>query len=318
MDILLEAHDLRKYFPVRTGFWRRHTGDIKAVDGVSLAVPAGAALGLVGESGCGKSTLGRLLIGLLPPTAGEVRFRGEALHALPRPELRALRRRMQIVFQDPFSSLDPRHTVGWTVGEPLAVHGYPGDRQARVAELLTLVGLDPQLAGCYPHEFSGGQRQRVSIARALALEPELLIADEPVSALDVSIQAQILNLLQDLQVRLHLTLVLISHDLAVVEHLCPTIAVMYFGRIVELAPRDALFGTPRHPYTRALLASVPGAVGTARQPLSGEVPSPLAPPAGCAFHPRCPLAIDHCRREAPALSSGGADHAAACWCAGEG
>ncbi len=307
---LLEAADLQKHFRTRAGL-------VRAVDGVSFTLARGETLALVGESGCGKSTTARLVLRLIEPTAGTVRFDGHDVTAMGGGELRRLRRRMQIVFQDPFASLNPRMTVGATLDEPLRIHG-AGDaasRRARVADLLHLVGLAPEHARRFPHEFSGGQRQRIGIARALALEPALVVCDEPVSALDVSVQAQVVNLLEDLQRRLGLSYLFIAHDLAVVKHVATRVAVMYLGRIVELAPRDALFARPLHPYTRALLSAIPRpdpAQKLARQAPSGDVPSPLNPPPGCHFHTRCPFAVDRCRSEAPALRAVAPGHLSAC------
>jgi oligopeptide/dipeptide ABC transporter ATP-binding protein len=309
---LLALDGVVKHFPVRDALGRRR-GSVRAVDGVSLAVPEGSVLAIVGESGCGKSTLGRLALRLIEPDAGAVRFAGEDLRALTPHALRAKRREMQIIFQDPFGSLDPRMTVEDTVAEPLRLHGIvprSGER-ARVAALLARVGLRPEHARRWPHEFSGGQRQRIAIARALASGPRLIIGDEPVSALDVSVQAQVINLLQDLIRDLGLTFVLISHDLAVVRHVADRVAVMYLGRIVEEGPSKAVFTTPRHPYTRALLAAVPGQGRGGAAPLEGDVPSPIAPPAGCRFHTRCPFAETICREQDPALW-GAPDHVAAC------
>jgi oligopeptide transport system ATP-binding protein len=320
MAALLEASNVKKYFPIRSGLLLRQTGQVKAVDDVSLSIRAGTTLGLVGESGCGKSTLGRTLIHLEKPTAGKIHFDGQDLASIGTWAMRDLRRKMQIIFQDPFSSLDPRQTVARIIAEPLAVHNYKGDRRAKVKELMGKVGLNPDQLDRYPHEFSGGQRQRISIARALAMEPQLIIADEPVSALDVSIQAQVLNLIKDLQEELSLTMLFISHDLSVVEHMCDEIAVMYLGRIVEQASRDDLFAKPSHPYTKALLAAVPvpGRRKDERHLLEGEVPNAANPPPGCAFHPRCPLASDECRTKRPELEplEEGSSHRAACWHAG--
>ncbi len=307
---LLAATDLKKHFRTRSGL-------VRAVDGVSFALARGETLGLVGESGCGKSTTARLVLRLIEPTGGTVRFDGQDITKLPGGELRRLRRRMQIVFQDPFASLNPRMTVGATLDEPLSLHGYGNvaRRRDRVAELLGLVGLTPEHAARYPHEFSGGQRQRVGIARALALEPALVVCDEPVSALDVSVQAQVVNLLRDLQARLGLSYLFIAHDLAVVKHVATRVAVMYLGRIVETAGRDELFANPRHPYTRALLAAIPRpdpAQKLARQVPGGDVPSPLDPPPGCHFHTRCPFVADRCRTEVPVLREVAEGHAAAC------
>jgi len=314
---LVEARDLVKRFPVRGGLFGRARGAVHAVESVSLAIPPGETLGLVGESGCGKSTLGRLLLRLLEPTAGDVLFDGRSLAGLPPAAMRALRREMQVVFQDPYGSLNPRMRVADIVAEGLVIHrlGTRAERDARVAELLALVGLPPDAARRYPHEFSGGQRQRIGIARALAVGPRFVVADEPVSALDVSIQAQIVNLLQDLRRRLGLTMLFISHDLRVVRHVSDRVAIMYLGRIVEIGPRDRIFAAPRHPYTKALLAAVPRPDPHARpprQPLPGDVPDPADPPPGCAFHPRCPWAEDRCRTTPPALAGGRDGHAVAC------
>lgn len=307
---LLLATGLTKQF--RTG-----AGIVRAVDGVSFAVGRGETLALVGESGCGKSTTARLVLRLIEPTAGTVQFDGQDIMALPAGDLRRLRRRMQIVFQDPFASLNPRMTVGDTLDEPLLIHAY-GDkrrRRARVAELLDLVGLSASYASRYPHEFSGGQRQRIGIARALALEPALIVCDEPVSALDVSVQAQVVNLLDDLQGRLGLSYLFIAHDLAVVKHVATRVAVMYLGRIVEIAGRDELFARPLHPYTRTLLSAIPRpdpGQRLARQVPGGDMPSPLNPPAGCHFHTRCAFAEDRCRVDVPALRSLSPGHDSAC------
>jgi oligopeptide/dipeptide ABC transporter ATP-binding protein len=314
---LLEVVDLQKHFPVGRGVLARTRPVVRAVEHVSLQINAGETLGLVGESGCGKSTLGRLILRLLEPTAGDVRFEGRSLLRLRPRELRAMRRAMQIVFQDPYGSLNPRMRISSIVGEGLVIHhiGNREQRRRRVRELLELVGLPPESASRYPHEFSGGQRQRIGIARALAVEPRFIVADEAVSALDVSIQAQILNLLHDLKQRLGLTLLFISHDLRVVEHLSDRVAIMYLGRIVEVGSREEVYGDPRHPYTRALLAAVPVPDPTRRgkrAPLEDDVPSPLSPPPGCAFHPRCPHVQDVCRRVTPPLEAGRSERAVAC------
>ena len=317
MSALLEAKGLAKSFVARRSILGRPLAQVRAVDGVDLTLAQGETLALVGESGCGKSTLGRLILRLIEPSAGEVRFEGRDLLALPEDEMRALRRHAQLIFQDPFASLNPRMTIGDTLAEPLILHrlAAASRRKARVADLLETVGLRPEHALRYPHEFSGGQRQRIVIARALAGEPRLIVCDEPVSALDVSIRAQILNLLRDLQRRLGLSLIFISHDLAVVKHIADRVAVMYLGRIVETGPVDALFESPRHPYTRALLSAIPVAAPGARGrrvPLAGDAPSPIAPPPGCHLHQRCAYAQGRCAREQPPLEIDGA-RAVACW-----
>jgi oligopeptide/dipeptide ABC transporter ATP-binding protein len=307
----VEVTDLRKYFPVRGGMFRRAVAQIRAVDGVSLTVNAGQTLGLVGESGCGKSTLGRTILRLEKPSGGSIRFAGEELSHLSRQQLLPWRRRMQAVFQDPYGSLSPRRTVAQTIREPLDVHrvGTAAERQARVGELLDVVGLSPESASRYPHEFSGGQRQRVGIARALALNPEFIVADEPVSALDVSVQSQVLNLIARLQRERGIAFLFISHDLAVIQHVSDQIGVMYLGKLVELAPAQELFSKPLHPYTEALLSAVPQVDkgGRKRIVLSGDVPSPHDPPAGCPFHTRCPSVMDHCRTTTPVLKAPSGD-----------
>ena len=310
MTDLLTATGLTKHFRTRAGL-------VRAVDGVSFSLAKGETLALGGESGCGKSTTARLVLRLIEPTAGTVAFEGQEVTSLSSSALRKLRRRMQIVFQDPFASLNPRMTVGDTLDEPLLIHHYGNAtrRRERVAELLTLVGLSPEHMRRFPHEFSGGQRQRIGIARALALEPALVVCDEPVSALDVSVQAQIINLLQDLQQELGLAYLFISHNLGVVHHIADRVAVMYLGRIVELAGRNDLFARPLHPYTRALLTAIPRpdpSQKLARQLSAGDVPSPLNPPPGCHFHTRCPFAIDRCRTEVPALRSVAEGQLSAC------
>ncbi|WP_299968965.1 dipeptide ABC transporter ATP-binding protein [uncultured Roseobacter sp.] len=306
MSQMLEVRNLTKHFPVRRGVLRRVIGKVQAVNDVSFDVAKGETLAIVGESGCGKSTIGRALLRLTPPTAGSVRLNGEYVLTLPTAEMRKIRRQMQIIFQDPYASLNPRMTVADTLAEPLLLHGLatPADVQDKLAALLETCGLQPWHAGRYPHEFSGGQRQRVGIARALATRPQLIVCDEPVSALDVSVQAQIVNLLCDLQQEFGIGYVFISHDLAVVRHMARRVAVVYLGRIVEEAPVATLFATPRHPYTRSLIAAAPRPdprQKTARAPVQGDLPSALAPPPGCAFHPRCPMAEARCRTERPEL-----------------
>jgi oligopeptide/dipeptide ABC transporter ATP-binding protein len=315
MTPLLRVDSLVKHFPVRRGAFGRISAMVRAVDGVSFEVAVGETLALVGESGCGKSTTGRLVLRLLEPTAGHVYFEGRDLYALTDVQMRGLRGALQIIFQDPFASLNPRMTVGQTLSEPLMLHGLAqGRRRERVRELLRTVGLAPEYARRYPHEFSGGQRQRIGIARALAVEPRLIVCDEPVSALDVSIQAQVVNLLRDLQQRLGLSYIFIAHDLAVVKFIATRIAVMYLGRIVEYADKRALFTEPRHPYTQALLASIPvpePALARRRAVLAGDVPNPADPPSGCHFRTRCPHARPRCAEETPPLEAV-EGHAVAC------
>ncbi len=305
-DTLLEVSGLTKHFTLSGGLFGRTTGTVKAVDGVSFKVERGETLALVGESGCGKSTTGRLILRLIEPSAGQLRFDGEDVLALGKHELRALRRRMQIIFQDPFASLNPRLSVSQILAEPLLLHklATPAEIPGRVEELLKVVGLGPQHAERFPHEFSGGQRQRIGVARALATRPDLVVCDEPVSALDVSIQAQVVNLLQDLQAQFGLSYLFIAHDLAVVKHIATRVAVMYLGRIVEIADKTTLYDQPRHPYTQALLAAAPlpsPGLRRERPVLQGDVPSPLKPPSGCTFHPRCPYAQPRCSAEQPEL-----------------
>jgi oligopeptide transport system ATP-binding protein len=319
-EALVQASDLKVHFTIRRGLpFARRTTVIRAVDGVDLEIKRGETLGLVGESGCGKSTLGRALLRLNEPTEGRVMFDGADVTRAGDEQLRRLRRKMQMVFQDPYGSLDPRMTIEQAISEPLRIHGLaPGAaRKARISELLSLVGLDPAVAERFPHEFSGGQRQRIGIARALAVEPEFIVCDEPVSALDVSVQAQVLNLLDRLRDRLRLTYLFVAHDLSVVRHISHRVAVMYLGKIVEIAPRDALYARPLHPYTQALLSAVPiPNPGLERQRrrtiLKGDVPSPANPPSGCRFHTRCPIAVDRCRTEEPLLRPMEVDRRVAC------
>jgi len=317
---LLEVRDLVKYFRVGGGLFGSRAGVVRAVDGVSFEIRRGETLGLVGESGCGKTTTGRCILQLERPTSGQIVFEGRDLTVLGEDELRPIRRKMQVIFQDPYSSLNPRMTVGQIIAEPLAVHGIVPDRTQRaqrVSELLSHVGLLPQHGHRYPHQLSGGQRQRVGIARALAVEPSLIVCDEPVSALDVSIQAQIINLLEDLQAQFGLTYLFVAHDLSVVRHISDRVAVMYLGKIVEITDRKSLYDIPLHPYTKALLSAVPIPdpvleAQRERTVLGGEVPSPLNPPPGCVFHPRCPIAVDRCRLEVPDLREIRPGHKAAC------
>jgi oligopeptide transport system ATP-binding protein len=319
-EVLLQVENLVKHFPVGGGMFSKPAGQVRAIDGVSFTLHRGETLGLVGESGCGKTTTGRCILQLERPTSGRIMFEGVDLASLSEAELRKVRRRVQVIFQDPYSSLNPRMTIGQILAEPLKVHGIVLEgaaREKRVQQLLEQVGLLAQHARRYPHQLSGGQRQRVGIARALAMEPSLIICDEPVSALDVSIQAQIINLLEDLQKRLGLTYLFIAHDLSVVRHISDRVAVMYLGKIVEVADRLALYEEPRHPYTRALLSAVPipdPAVEATRERtvLRGEVPSPLNPPSGCVFHPRCPIAVGRCSSEVPMLRQLRRSHLGAC------
>ncbi|MBC8164188.1 MAG: dipeptide ABC transporter ATP-binding protein [Roseiflexaceae bacterium] len=324
-ETLLEVSDLKMHFPVHKGIIiQRQVGAVKAVDGVSFAVKKGETLGLVGESGCGKSTIGRAILQLYKPTGGLVSFQGTELTKLNGQDMRRMRRKVQMIFQDPYASLNPRMTVGDIIGEPLKVHNLRQGKAVneRVQELLALVGLNPYFVNRYPHEFSGGQRQRIGVARALAVEPEFIVCDEPVSALDVSIQAQVINLLEELQDKLGLTYLFIAHGLAVVKHISDRVAVMYLGKVVELADGKKLYSQPMHPYTQALLSAVPipdPAIEKRRKRiiLEGDVPSPLNPPSGCRFHTRCPIAIEQCKIEEPPFVDYGGGHFAACWRARE-
>jgi peptide/nickel transport system ATP-binding protein len=315
---LLRVADLHAEYPVRGGLWGGKVGTVRAVDGVSFEIHRGETLGLVGESGCGKSTLGRTLLRLIDPTAGSIQFDGVEISRLTQRQLRPLRRRMQMIFQDPYGSLNPRMKVGDIIGEPFVIHRLASGAElhGKVAELLDTIGLPREAAERYPHEFSGGQRQRIGIARSLAMKPDLVIADEPISALDVSIQAQIVNLLAQMQQQMQLTYLFIAHDLRIVEYLSDRVAVMYLGRIVEMAPARSLYRNPKHPYTQALLSAVPRADAENRRErvgLHGDVPSPLDPPKGCAFHPRCPYVMDRCRTEAPPLYALGEGRSASCF-----
>lgn len=316
-EVLLEVTNLKKYFPIKAGIFQRTVGHIKAVDGVSFTLRKGETLGLVGESGCGKSTVGRAILRLYDKTDGTVLYKGKDLHKLSKKELRKIRPKMQLVFQDPYSSLNPRYKIGESIGEALLDHGYAtrAELRDRVNEVLEICGLAPYHYDRYPHEFSGGQRQRIGIARALILNPDFIVLDEPVSALDVSIQAQIINLLTDLQERTNLSYLFISHDLSVVEHISTHVAVMYLGSIVEKASRDELFKNPLHPYTKALLSAVPIPDPTAKREriiLEGDIPSPANPPKGCKFHTRCPIATKICSEQVPQLRDMGSDHLVAC------
>jgi len=316
---LLTVRDLHKYFPIRAGLMSRHVGNVRAVDGIDFTIRSGETLGLVGESGSGKTTAGRVILNLAGATSGDVLFRGKSIIGLRAREQRELRKEMQIIFQDPYASLNPRMTVGDIIREPLAIHGIAKGKagEARSQELLRLVGLQPYHSNRYPHEFSGGQRQRIGIARALAVNPTFIVADEPVSALDVSIQAQVINLLQDLQAQLGLTYLFIAHDLSVVRHISTRVAVMYVGKIVELADRNQLYQNPLHPYTQALLSAIPipdPRVERRRKRiiLSGDIPSPVNPPPGCRFHTRCPVAFERCKIEVPAFTEYEPGHRTAC------
>jgi len=320
-DILINVQNLRMYFPVTAGLiFQRKIADVKAVDGISFHVERGETLGLVGESGCGKSTTGRAILQLYKPTEGSVNFDGTELTSIKGGELRRMRRKMQMIFQDPYASLNPRMSVGSIIGEPLTIHGLARGsraRKERIQDLMRVVGLNPYYANRYPHEFSGGQRQRIGIARALAVEPDFIVADEPVSALDVSIQAQIINLMEDLQEQFGLTYLFIAHDLSVVRHISDRVGVMYLGKMMEMADRNELYDNPLHPYTKALLSAVPvpdPAVERQRERiiLTGDVPSPLRPPPGCVFHTRCPIAIDECRAVVPEWRDVGSGHYVAC------
>ncbi len=315
---LLSVRGLKKHFSIHGGLMGREVDRVYAVDGVSLDVAAGETLGVVGESGCGKSTTGRCIMRLIEPSSGEIWFEGRDVTRMEGESLRALRRDMQIIFQDPFASLNPRHTVGGIIGEALVIHKLVKSRRAldeRVVELLETVGLRPDHMRRFPHEFSGGQRQRIGIARALAVEPKLIVCDEPVSALDVSIQAQVINLLEDLQAKFNLTYMFIAHDLSVVEHISTRVAVMYLGRVVEIAPARELYDNPRHPYTEALLSAVPipdPTVKRSRIVLQGDVPNPIRPPSGCHFHTRCPIAEPRCSVDVPVLKQGNPGHWVSC------
>ncbi len=316
-ETILEVRNLTKYYPIHTGFFLKHTGDVKALDGVSFSVKKGRSIGIVGESGCGKSTLGKSIIRLHPSNSGTVYFNNIDFFSLSGEKLRKARQDIQMIFQDPFASLDPRMSISRIIKEPLNVNkiGTNKEKGDRIKELLHMVGLDLKSLNRYPHEFSGGQRQRVSIARCLATNPKLIIADEPVSALDVSVQAQILNLLLDLREKLGLTFVFVSHDLSVIDYVCEDVAVMYLGNIVEMAPKEALFNNPQHPYTKALIDTIPK-VGEGkklkRNHLKGEIASPINPPSGCKFHQRCGYCLDKCRIENPPLLKNG-DHSVSCW-----
>lgn len=316
-EVLLEVENLRKYFPIRRGLFRRSAGSVRAVDGVSLQVHSGETLGVVGESGCGKSTMGRSILRLIEPTSGRVWFQGQDILKLTKPQMRDLRREMQIVFQDPYASLNPRYTIFQTLSEPMEIHNLytSGERRQRVHSMLERVGLDPSYASRFPHEFSGGQRQRVGIARALMLHPKLMILDEPVAALDVSVQSQVINLLEDLQEEFNLTYIFVAHNLSVVKHISDRILVMYLGRMAELASPQDLFHEPLHPYTQGLFSAVPVPNPRAKREriiLKGDLPSPASPPSGCVFHTRCPIAQELCQQQVPEWREVRPKHYAAC------
>jgi oligopeptide/dipeptide ABC transporter ATP-binding protein len=316
-EVLLEVKDLKKYFPIKRGLLKRTVGHVRAVDGVSYSVKRGETLGVVGESGCGKSTMGRSILRLIEPTSGLVSFEGKNVIKMSKSQMRAMRREMQIVFQDPYASLNPRYSVAKTLMEPMVIHNLhsPGSRMERVHSILERVGLDPEYASRYPHEFSGGQRQRIGIARALTVNPKLIILDEPVAALDVSVQSQVLNLLDDLQNELELTYIFVAHDLSVVRHISDRVLVMYLGHMAELADSDEMFTDPLHPYTQALLSAVPMPDPDAKREriiLQGDVPSPANPPQGCPFHTRCPMAMDICKTKVPEWKEVKPGHWVAC------